>query len=214
MTSIPDGQKAPSLAAGQSTAPARPALLRAQAALEHLRSEPAPAVDLAADMAAMRKAFARERAAQIKDQLRQLSIVSAVSPKAAARLFGQLSRQLTQATEDYAKAGPDSPPQDGPAPSADNPYPVPSTPHYKADRDFFTFASGLDSQLDAFLGAALSRAKAEEGVDDPLLTGLEHKATDDRRRLHKALNQMAFWHMPTMGLVPTPPTPGPVDLKA
>lgn len=215
MTSILGGQNAlphprPATSGNDSTTPARPELLRAQAALEHLKSDPTPAVDLMADYNATQKAFARERAAQIKEQLRQLAGVSAISPKAAARLFGQLTRQLTQAVDDYAKAGPDPRPQTREAPSAENPYPVDRRPHDMADREFFSFTSDLASRLDVFLDSALARAKAEDGARDRMLTSVRHGAEDDRRILRRGLNEIAGWHMPEVA--PLIIATGPVNV--
>lgn len=56
------------------------------------------------DMSEQRRAAAAQKVAQIKEKLKALHLLAAVNPEAAARQAAQLSRELSQATKEYASA--------------------------------------------------------------------------------------------------------------
>lgn len=71
-----------------------------QAGLEALQRQ--------SDPSEARKARAKQKIAEIKEQLKQLRMLAAVNPEAAARQAARLSRELSAAVKEYASAGGDA----------------------------------------------------------------------------------------------------------
>jgi chromosome segregation ATPase len=71
-----------------------------QAGLEALQRQ--------SDPSEARKARAKQKIAEIKEQLKQLRMLAAINPEAAARQAARLSRELSAAVKEYASAGGDA----------------------------------------------------------------------------------------------------------